>query len=276
MAIEDIIKGVAYPLRYFGVLLLVLIAYFALSLIVYDVASSKLLSKGRKARLIIFTVAAILSLCSYLATYYSNTDKIPEWLQYPFSFNIRPLLFFGLGLAFTATTLMVTSYQASNIIYRLRKANARMLGQSFRELPLSVTFMNFAILFSLSFLFISSIISGQIDAKDILLGREFNYVMRQTLPNDIKIKLNRPYLILLGSFSNKYVFVDSEHNEHFFIDKDDMHAVQVRRFDSSDSILVARFNRELFNTGTNKMTLFYKPVKRMHRKRAKCILRRRK
>ena len=106
--------------------------------------------------------------------------------------------------------------------------------------------MDSAIIISATFLFLSAITSGQADAKDILQGRDFNYVLLKNLPKD-KIKTSQPYLVLLGAVSDKYIFTDCAHYEHFVIDKDDMHSIQMRHFNMNDTLASVRFRRDLFS-----------------------------
>ena len=231
MAIEDIIKGVAYPLRYAGFVILLFTAYMLFAVAIIEFTDEDIGKGISKSQFWIFGGSAIVSLIIYLLAYYNKITV-----------NLALVGFF---LSFTVAALFLAIYSVADSIHKKRQKKAEEAGNVYTDEPIMSDFFNVISALSAAFLFVSAITLGHSDAKNIVENKNFDYIMIQNFPKD-KIHTKQPYLVLLGVVSEKYILTDCAHNEHFIIDKDDMHVMQTCHFDSEDSLSVKRFQRELF------------------------------
>jgi hypothetical protein len=230
IAIEDIIKGIAYPLRYAGFLLIFFVGYMLIA-----VATTEYYAKGQSAPSkfqfwVLFITSLLLSVFFVLVYFKKQEGNI---------------FYIGLMLSLAASALFFDIYKTADGIYNRKKQAATIQGIAFDEKHPALKFMDDIIIASAVFLFISALVTGQADARNILEGKRFDYIMLKNLPKD-KIHTNQPYLVLLGAISEKYILIDCSHTERFYVDKDDMHTVQTYYYNYRDSLSVNRLRREMF------------------------------
>jgi len=224
ISIEDIIKGIAYPLRFADIGLIFIFLFFVvlytlIGLTKYDTSTR-------------WFVIIILSSLSILAARLLHNFKY---------LNASPLT----GVAITAllTMLLIVIYLVSNDAYEADKKKADEAGGDFVDEHPAIKFRNFIISFSLIFFPINAIIAGQVNARDIHDGKNYNYVMRQDLPKD-KISIRYDYLIFLGAISEKYIFINKNENERFVFDKEELKALRIIHYNINN---IASVNQQAEN-----------------------------
>jgi hypothetical protein len=204
IAIEDIIKGIAYPLRLAGVWILGLFAFFVFMVTVLGIDAKDNWPKSARKPLVIFAIIAVIMIIVY----------------YFLSNNILA----GMTLSIVLSMLLVTGYFAVNSVH-----NSRADGS---EHPV-LKFLNILLIYATIFLPINSIVTGQVEARAIHDNIRYNYIMKSDLES-VKIKISQPYLIFLGAVSEKYVLMDKEQHELFIIDKSELPALKIQRFNQAD------------------------------------------
>jgi hypothetical protein len=225
ISVEDIIKGIAYPLRFADIGLIGIFLFFV----------------------IVFTIIALIkfdTLTRWVAVVIIAIIITPAlWVLYYFKYSNASAMA-GLGITTLVTMLLIVLYQISDDAHEEDKKNAAAKNKTFtNEHPL-VVFRNTLISFSLIFFPINAIIAGQVNARDIHDGKKYNYIMRQDLPQE-KVKIRFDFLIFLGAVSEKYIFLNKNEDERFVIDKDELPTLRVNHFDSSDKESVNHLSANL-------------------------------
>jgi hypothetical protein len=221
LAVEDIIKGVAYPLRYGGVWLLGAVA-FVLLVFIADSLTGPLPKRGKRLLAIFLAFAVIAAV-----TYVQFADN-----------NI-------MGMVFSILLSMPLMMLYFIVDMEHERTSAR---NSNAEHPLT-TASNAMLVYAGIFLSINAIVAGQVEARAIHSGRRFSYMLSKDLPAD-KITTKKPYLIFLGAVGEKYIFIDSKEDERFILDKDELPALRLHNYDEADSATKQQFKRYLTQVPT--------------------------
>jgi hypothetical protein len=230
LAATDIIKGVAYPLR-FGVLLG---AFFSLYVLIVTIKAlfkkSKELKQGnakieeKKGRLVANSIIVIMSVLLFI--YFK--DRI--WA--------------GAILSILSLFLVVNIITFVNAIF-----DVTGLGLKKEEvLPFKKSFLvDIISLFEaplIVLLLVNALVSGQVEANAIKSGKSFDYIATKDLPLNT-LKTSEKYLIFLGSAGDKYFFIDKVSNEHFVVDKAVLQVVKSFYFDSDSKDAQAVFEHNI-------------------------------
>lgn len=224
MAVEDIIKGIAYPLRYAGIWILGFFTFLVLlfiSFITIDTADLKLkLSKRTKKVVATFSLLTLLMVLFFYA--FSDTVVI------------------GMALSITVSFLIIFVYAAMlRLSGELDEVGRK---QAVKASPMSDT-ANWFSVYCAIFLTVNSVVSGQMEATRIQSGKEYNYVMTVDLKE--KVSTSNPYLLFLGAVSEKYIFIDREGGERFILDKTELTSLKVHHFDAGDPRTIKHMNATL-------------------------------
>jgi hypothetical protein len=216
IAVEDIIKGIAYPLRYGGVwiigIVLFIIALFAASTIADGNSEGSLQSRARW--ILGLLVGSFLVAATVYMVYADNNM---------------------LGMIFSITLSLVLLF----LYYVIDAEHDRNKKAADEEHPLSIASNGF-VLYSAILLSINAIVSGQVEARAIHSGKRYNYILTKDMPKD-KISTSDPYLIFLGAVSEKYILIDKAENERYIIDKDELPDLKFHYYDYTDSASKAHF-----------------------------------
>jgi hypothetical protein len=225
ISVEDIIKGIAYPLRFADIGIICIFAFFSA---LYAIIGLTKFDKSTKRVLITILSLLILPAASVLY-YFKYSDASPL-----------------AGLATTAliTMLLIVIYLIVDDAYQEDKKKAEDDGKEFTDEHPSIAFRNFIVSFSLIFFPINAIIAGQVNARDIHDGKKFNYIMHQDLPTD-KIKTRYDLLIFLGAVSEKYIFINKNESERFIIDKSELPVLRIHHFDAGSKETVNHLSENL-------------------------------
>ena len=214
ISVEDIIKGIAYPLRFADIAIVLIFLFFVF---LYGfIGMTKY--KWHEALGVGLILLSLVGPAVWVLYYFKYSDASPRA---------------GIGITTLLTMILIIVYLIANDGYGEDRKNALAAGQQFSDVHPLVSFRNAMIIFSLIFFPINAIIAGQVNARDIHDGKKYNYVMRQDLPQD-KIKIRFDLLIFLGAVSEKYIFLNKNEDERFIIDKDELPALRINHFDSSD------------------------------------------
>jgi hypothetical protein len=225
ISVEDIIKGIAFPLRYADVGILGIIVFF---LIVYTMVALSKFDKPTKRFLIgllLFHVAPAALVLYYFK--YSNASLLA-----------------GLAITGLLTMLIIVIYLIADDAHGESKKKVVDAKKTFTDKHPSIEFRNFIVPFALIFFPINAIIAGQVNARDIFDGKKYNYMLHQDLPKD-KINMRYDYLIFLGAVSEKYIFINSNESERFIIDKSELPVLRIHHFDASNKETVNHLSEKL-------------------------------
>jgi hypothetical protein len=233
LSVEDIIKGIAYPLRYADVGIIGIFLFFV---VVYTFIAFTKIGDRFTFWFLLIVVALLLTLAGSAIRFFKYYDASSE---------------LGIGITTLLTMFLIILYLIIDGAYEEDKNKAKALKKVFNDEHPAISFKNIIILFALIFFPINAIIAGQVNARDIHDGKKFNYIMRQDLPKD-KISIRYDLLIFLGAVSEKYVFINRNESERFVIDKSELPALRISHFDASNKEtvnhlsgnLVAQFNAE--------------------------------
>jgi hypothetical protein len=219
MAVEDIIKGIAYPLRFAGGLVV--------GLVLFTVLSASLAFLFGKSQHVQKSGLAISLGNTLLAggAYYFFADN---WLL-------------GMILSIALSVLVMALYYTMDTVHNAQVAAASTPLATTAEHPITTLFDLF-LQYSAVLLSINAIIAGQVEARAIHSGRAYNYILAEDLPRD-KIATTEPYLIYLGAISEKYIFLDRKGNERFIIDKGELPVLRVHAFEVEDTSAKAHFEQ---------------------------------
>ena len=225
ISVEDIIKGIAYPLRFADIGIIFIFLFFS---VLYVAIGLTKFDKSTKRFLIVLLLLLIVPAVAVLY-YFKYSDASPL-----------------AGLAITAllTMLLIVIYLIVDDAYQEDKNKAEENGRQFTDEHPSIVFRNFIVSFSLIFFPINAIIAGQVNARDIHDGKKFNYVMCQDLPKD-KIKIRYDLLVFLGAVSEKYIFINKNESERFIIDKSELPALRVSHYDINNKETVNHLAQNL-------------------------------
>lgn len=230
MAVEDIIKGIAYPLRYGGAWLLGAIGLI-LFLNIADAITSSLPKRG-KWLLGILLVLSVTSTVTYVQ-YADNTV---------------------MGMIFS----IVLSLPIMAVYFIIEAEHGRSkAANSSAEHPLLTAF-NVLLVYASIFLSINAIVAGQVEARAIHSGRRFTYLLSKDLPKK-KVDTKEPYLIFLGAVSEKYIFIDKREDEHFILDKENLPSLRLHYYDEANSASQRHFKRHLKEATAKHKTAPIKP-----------------
>jgi hypothetical protein len=213
ISVEDIIKGIAYPLRFadigiIGIFLFFVILYGAIGLTKYNRGDAIAVS------IIVLTLSGFAGWVLY---YFKYSDASPRA---------------GIAIAALLTILLVVVYLIANDGHEEDKKKALAANDPFSDEHPIISFRDNIIVFSLIFFPINAIIAGQVNARDIHDGKKYNYVMRQDLPQE-NVKIRFDFLIFLGAVSEKYIFLNKNEDERFIIDKDELPVLKINHFDNT-------------------------------------------
>jgi hypothetical protein len=217
LAIEDIIKGVAYPLRYAGVWLVV-----AVALVGFMVAVSTIDKPEKEAERVLWGFFGLSLLLGIIFEFLVSNQLIGITFSIVFSILITVIYF-------------VLDMQHTN------KVNAATLKKPFNEQNPVTVFLNVITVFAFVFLPINAIVAGQADARGIIKGKRYNYILAKDLPKD-EASTKQPYLIFLGAISEKYIFIERNEGERFIVDKEKLPVLRIHHFDSSDKRTIMHLN----------------------------------
>jgi hypothetical protein len=231
ISVEDIIKGIAYPLRFADV---GIIGVFLFFVVIYTIIS--IIKFNKIERTVPLVILAFLLLPTSLILYYFKYQ------------NAEALV--GLGLAILLTFFLIVIYQIADAAYEKDKANAATARQVFADDHPSIDFRNSMISFALIFFPINAIIAGQVNARDIFDGKKYNYILRQDFPSD-KVDVRYDLLIFLGAISEKYIFINANENELFIIDKEELPVLKIHHFDANNKETVNHRAEKLFMQSPN-------------------------
>lgn len=216
LAIEDITKGIAYPLRFAGVGILFLSAVIVLLLLLGIFISSvdkdgemrpfKSTKGGRKVLKILFLTTLFASVVFY---------SLPEYT------------FIGIAVSFVMSLFLMALYyigrdDADSVV-------TKVIAPSLKYCAI--------------FLTINSIIAGVYESNRISKQVEYNYVVQQDIAG--KIKTDAPYLIFLGAVSDKYIFIDKSGFEHYIVEKSELPSLKFHHYYRGDSSSVIHMNTML-------------------------------
>lgn len=218
ISVEDIIKGIAYPLRFADVGIIGIFVFFV-ALYTF-IAMTKF--KGGLFWFVLGILVFFLIFSAYVLFYFKYKNASP-WI--------------GIGLATLLTALLSVIYIIIDDAYEMDRESAVSAGNTFTDEHPSVNFRNIIISFSLIFFPINAIIAGQANARDIHDGKRFNYVMKNDLPND-KIVIRYDYLVFLGAISEKYIFINKNENERFVFDKEELQSLRINHFNVENKFSV--------------------------------------
>jgi hypothetical protein len=229
LAAADIVKGVAYPLR-FGVLSLVVIVCVFLaifSIIAYiGLGQNNQISKRAGFRFARFFIIDIIVASIFAIVFYLFfKDSVPA------------------GVVFSLLIMVVVIDVSFYISKKLHKFifTSEAKDKDIVEL-FSVLSMRFFELPLIAFFIANALISGQVEANAIKSGKSFDYIVTKDLPSGL-LKTNEKYLLLLGSAGDKYFFVDKFSNEHFTVDKAALQVVKTFHFERDSKDAQAVFER---------------------------------
>ena len=220
MAVEDIIKGVAYPLRFMGLWLAGLIVLAVVTLATIDILTSSLPIKYSKISLGVFMGYTLLVGIFYTLTYFNKIQADKDITS--------------IGSSFLFSFFFAFIYWLTDKKYDQEKTAASQAQQTYSKIHPAVSISNKLVIFLFIFLPISAIIAGQTDAKKILNKEQYDYVMASDLPKD-SVRLAPPYLLFLGAAGEKYIFADTAQSERLIIDKEELKTVRIHHFDQNDS-----------------------------------------
>ena len=215
IAVEDIIKGIAYPLRFAGAWLSGLFVFIIVLTSFSAVTKYKGLIGDYKDTLISFVVIVLVMFVIYLL-----------------NANGRMA---GMALSVAISFLLMTVY----FLFEEVNIKNKLLPDYTEEInnPL-IRIVNVVTIYCLIFLPINAIVAGQIEARIIHDGVRYNYVATEELPKD-KVKTKEMFLVFLGALSEKYIFVNKAESEEYIVDKSDLTTFKIHHFDSSDSVSVS-------------------------------------
>ena len=227
MAVEDIIKGVAYPLRFVGLWLIGLSILVVVTLAVIDVTKDPMPSKKTKRILWAFIGYAIITTVFYLLIY---LDKIP---------GDKDLA--SIGCSFIFSFFFAFIYWLTDYMHEQKKKTALQNQQTYEKQRPIVYITDSLVIFLLILFPISAIISGQTNAKKILNSEQYDYIMTRDLPKDT-VRMTQAYLVFLGAIGEKYIFTDTKQQERFIIDKEELKIMRIHHFDKLEPHSVEYFN----------------------------------
>ena len=217
IAIEDIIKGIAYPLRYAGVWLVV-----AVALVGFVITISTIDKPEKQAARVLWGFLIVSGLLGVFFEFVVSNQLV------------------GIAFSLIFSVLIAVVYFVLDIQHT-NKINTATAKDSFNEKHPHAVFFDVITVFAFIFLPINAIVAGQADARGILKGKRYNYIIARDLPED-EASTNQPYLIFLGAISEKYIFVERNSGERFIIDKDKLSTLRIHHFDSSDPASVAHMS----------------------------------
>jgi hypothetical protein len=223
IAVSDIIKGIAYPLRFAGVGLLGLFAFVCALVGVSYIFDSRHVDRGAKLAIVLFLVVAIILLGALLFSATSNLLGV----------TVSIMLAFVLYLTYVA----IDNHHSGETAVRAGNTVSPV------QHPIAKGFELITI-YCLIFFPINAIIAGRVDAHAIHSGTEYNYIVSADLPQD-KIKTKKLFLIFLGAISEKYIFIDRQGDERYFINKDQLPMMRIHHFNYADTASVSILNRLL-------------------------------
>lgn len=212
----DIVKGVAYPLRFAGIWIAGILSFALLLYGTYQVKTTHNVPDYAKGSLLVLFAALFMLGVSYLR----NKESMAT----------------GVIASIALSSFILGFYLMLNLVHERRKAAAppaTTIEHPFAQI------LDYVIVFSTVFLSANALLSGQIEARNIHSGKDYSYVLSQDLPDTQRT--DAPYLIFLGAISEKYIFLDSTEREHFVIDKDELPVLRVHRFVLSDTLSSPRY-----------------------------------
>lgn len=225
ISVGDIIKGIAYPLRFggawvvFAFLFIVLIALLALF------SRAKATAETKKGALIVEPFDGAREM-----TYIMLAASVITAIIYCF-FGSSTLL--GTVFCVSLSLLLLVAYYTLDIMHSdLKEKSAKASIPFDREHPL-VMFTNVLVVYSTIFLPINALVAGQVEARAIHAAKRYNYVLADDLKG-AKVSTNQPCLIFLGAVSDKYIFIDGEESERFIVDKTGLPALKIHHYDATD------------------------------------------
>lgn len=216
IAIEDIIKGIAYPLRFAALgiaglfMIIVLLVFFVIVIEGSKRVKNKIFDTTKSERKItgILFVAALIASIAF--AFFPEINSI------------------GIAASFSLSFLLVT------IFYIVEDEDGKNL--------LSEIAQPYAIYCGI-FLLTNAVISGAWEANRIKKGIEYNYVLRSDFKD--KLKSKSPYLIFLGAVSDKYIFIDASGFERFIVDKSELPVLKVHHYNRADIVSVGHLGNML-------------------------------
>jgi NADH:ubiquinone oxidoreductase subunit 5 (subunit L)/multisubunit Na+/H+ antiporter MnhA subunit len=230
LAATDIIKGVAYPLR-FGVLLGAVFSLYVLIVTIQALfKKSKELKKEdakveeKKGRVIANSIFLVIS--ALVFAYFRDRVLAGAVLS-----------IFSLFLVINIITFVNAIFDAAGL--GLNKEEVSPFKKSFLIDIISLFEMPLIVL-----LLVNALISGQVEANAIKSGISFDYIATRDLPPNT-LKTNEKYLIFLGSAGDKYFFIDKVSNEHFVVDKAVLQVVKSFHFERGSKDAQAVFERNI-------------------------------
>lgn len=228
----DIVKGVAYPLRFAGIWIAGILGFALLLYGTYQVKTTHNVPDYAKGSLLVLFAALFMLGVSYLR----NNESMAT----------------GVIASIALSSFILGFYLMLNLVHERRKAAAPpatartppfgRMGVITPSTAIEHPFariLDYAIVFSAVFLSANALLSGQIEARNIHSGKDYSYVLSQDLPDTQRT--DAPYLIFLGAISEKYIFLDSTEREHFVIDKDELSVLRVHHFVLSDTLSSPRY-----------------------------------
>ena len=221
MAIEDITKGIAYPLRFAGIWIITIALIFIsllIGIIIFQKEKRKIFKIGSRTKLfiMIFSIITLLSFTAFTIAPESNIT--------------------GAGFAIPLSILLMALYF---IVTEEEGENTSLLDEIIEPY----------MIYCAIFLTINAVISGIYEANRIKKEYEYNYVLSNDINN--KIQTESSLLILLGAVSDKYIFIDKSGFEHFIIDKSELPSLKFHHYNKRDSISVRHMKSILQGTKIN-------------------------
>lgn len=220
IALEDITKGIAYPLRFAGVGI-VAIAVFIILLIFAAVfiegrnknGETKRIIKSSKAARTTLAILSATALLASLAFYF-----VPE------------VTIVGIAVGFVLTLFLIVLYY---IVEDSDSEDDSLLDE------IIAPYLAYCAIF----LIINSIVAGVYEANKIQKEIEYNYVLQEDIAD--KIKTKAPYLIFLGAVSDKYIFIDRAGFERYVVDKSELPSLKFHHYDRGNKASVQHMENVL-------------------------------
>ncbi|GAA3940235.1 hypothetical protein GCM10022406_25340 [Hymenobacter algoricola] len=216
MALEDITKGIAYPLRFAGVWI-ILLTIILVSLVYLAIISGDKLFKTEKSTKTFYKrfgfIVAIAAASFILA---------PE----------RSFTGFSLSLAFSILIIG---------IYFLAKDSEEDSEQE--SVSLLSELIEPYLIYCAIFLTVNAAVSGVSEAQGIVKELRYNYILTDDIKD--KINTNAVYLIFLGAISDKYIFIDKSGFERFIVDESEIPSLKIHHFDRDDQASVQHLQNML-------------------------------